>query len=219
MILVSAKHEKRWALLKVWIVLFGLIILSQKDLSADECRGKHILSEKTCVGDKLDTEENKLYQMINQYRVQNGNPSIPTSPSLNLVANRHVRDVAENSHLYSRKGQNWIHGWSNCNYDANHINTFSCMWEAPKRLGTPYPGIGFENFLGSPDPQYRDFIMTAQYAFHTWQNSRLHNEVILNQGKWQKYKWNGLGIGIYKGYAAVWFGAEHDPLSAREKVK
>ncbi len=217
--LIGTKSEKMWTLLKVWIVLLGLMILSQKDLSADECHGKHILSEKNCVGDKLEAEENKLYQMINQYRVQNGISSISASLSLNLVANRHVRDVAENSNLYSRKGQNWIHGWSNCHYDANNINTFSCMWEAPKRLGTPYPGIGFENFCGSPDPKYRDFIMTAKYAFDTWQKSRLHNEIILNQGKWQKYKWNALGIGIYKGYAALWFGAEHDPLSAREKWK
>jgi hypothetical protein len=203
--------------LKILFFALGLIILSQNVTYANECHGQNILSEKTCIGDELDVEENKLYQMINQYRIQNGLSSIPSAPSLNLVANRHVLDIAENSNYYARDGQNWLHGWSNCPYDANKGNTFSCMWEAPKRLGTPYPGFGYENFCGSPDAKYQHFIITAEYALKTWQKSMLHNEVILNQGRWKKYQWNAIGIGIYKGYAALWFGAEHDPLSSLEK--
>jgi len=44
-----------------------------------------------------------------------------------------------------------------------------------------------------------------------------YQEVILNHGRWKKYQWNAIGVGIYKGYAALWFGVEHDPLSSIEK--
>jgi hypothetical protein len=204
-------------LLTTILVLSGIILLFQKMADAEECRGPKILSVKHCNGDELESEEKNLHQMINQYRAQYQLSSIPSSPSLNLVANRHVRDVAENHDLYSRSGLHWIHGWSNCPYDAYDTHTLPCMWEAPKRLRTPYPGMGFEIFCGSPDAKYRHFIMTADYALNTWKKSSHHREVILNRGRWQKYQWNAIGVGMYKGYAALWFGAEHDPLASGKK--
>jgi hypothetical protein len=199
------------------LILSGVIMLFQKSTDAEDCRGPKILSVKSCDGDELENEERKLYQMISQYRAEYRLSSIPSSLSLNLVANRHVRDVADNFDRISRKGQHWLHGWSDCSYDANDTHTLPCMWEAPKRLRTPYPGIGFEIFCGNPDAKYQKFIMTADYAFNTWKKSSHHRDVILNRGKWQKYKWNAIGTGIYKGYAALWFGAEPDPLGSGKK--
>jgi hypothetical protein len=204
-----------YSLVKTILFFLGVIMLFQEMADASECHGPKILSSKTCVGDGLEAEEEKLYRMINEYRAQHGLPSIPSSPSLNLVANRHARDLFENNQLYARNGLYWVHGWSNCPYDNDNLKTLRCMWEAPKRLRTPYPGIGFEILCGSPDEKYQNFIMTADEAFNTWKKSSLHREVILNRGRWEKYQWKAIGVGIYKGYAAVWFGQEPDPLSGR----
>lgn len=167
-----------------------------------ECRGQQILQARACAGDGTDREERKLHQLVNQYRAQNGLPAIPLSPSLSLVANRHVRDLEENI------GQ-LTHGWSNCPYSGNNRSTWPCMWEAPQRLGTPYPGNGYENAHGGRG----GYRASADSALRGWQGSSAHNAVILNQGIWENRPWNALGIGIYKGYAVLWFGEEPDPLN------
>ncbi len=202
--------------IKKILFLFALILFPLSVVDGRDCQGQKILSQKTCEGDGLEAEEIKLYHMLNEYRDAHGLSAIPSSPSLSLVANRHVRDLAQNIRSYARDGLHWIHGWSNFPYDANDERTFRCMWEAPKRLKTPYPGFGFEILCGDPDVKYKDFIMSATYAFSTWKKSRLHRDVILNQGTWKSYSWKAMGIGIYKGYAAVWFGREPDPLSKKD---
>ena len=56
------------------------------------CNARQILQPGNCIGDDLDALEIELAKHINDYRLQNGLPAIPLSPSLSLVANRHVRD-------------------------------------------------------------------------------------------------------------------------------
>ncbi|MDH4226488.1 MAG: CAP domain-containing protein [Deltaproteobacteria bacterium] len=188
----------------------GPAIVYQGDATAGaECRGTEVLTEKACAGDELNAEEKKFLKLLNDYRAKHKLPPVPASPSLSLVANRHVRDVAENHRQYSKKGENWLHGWSDCDYDAANNSTYKCMWEAPKRLGTQYAGYGFENFFGGIE--YGGYIVTAEGALKGWQGSRLHNAVILNKGVWEKHPWKAVGIGFYKGYAALWFGEEDDP--------
>jgi hypothetical protein len=179
--------------------LFQLQQLAQR---GGDCRGQQILQAQTCAGDGLEPEEAKLYQMVNQYRAQNGLPPIPLSKSLTLVANRHVLDLAKNIGSLT-------HGWSDCAYDAGNSSTWPCMWEAPQRLGTAYSGRGYENAHGGSG-RYR---ASAASALRGWQRSSPHNAVILNQGIWQGKQWNALGIGIYRGYAVLWFGEEPDPAN------
>ena len=176
--------------------------------AATECYGQQILTLESCIGDEVDSEESRLHQLINEYRAQHGLSAIPTSPSLSLVANRHIRDLVNNIALYSRDGENWLHGWSDCAYDAHNQETYACMWQAPQRLGTTYPDYGYENLCGSPE--YPNYMMTADYALECWQGSSAHDAVILNQNIWETHPWNALGIGIYKGYAVLWFGEAVD---------
>lgn len=150
--------------------------------------------------DGLEAEEQQLYNLINQYRAQNGLPAIPLSRALTLVANRHVVDLQENIGTLT-------HGWSDAPYDANNPNTYPNMWEAPQRFNTGYPGNGYENAFGGSG----GYVATAQDAFNSWINSPLHNAVILNQGTWQSKSWDALGVGLYGGYGALWFGDEPDP--------
>ena len=164
------------------------------------CQGQAILQAQSCVGDGLEPEEEKLYRLINDYRAQNRLPAIPRSPALNLVANRHVRDLAGNLRKLT-------HGWSNCPYNASDQTTYPCMWEAPKRLHTNYPGMSYEN------AHFKSGGATAESALSSWQNSTAHKAVILSQGVWHDYNWQAIGVGIYQDYAVIWFGKEADPSS------
>jgi uncharacterized protein YkwD len=44
----------------------------------------------------------------------------------------------------------------------------------------------------------------------SWKGSPGHNAVILNEGIWSDSNWKAIGVGIYKGYAVIWFGEEPD---------
>lgn len=156
--------------------------------------------------DGLEEEEAKLYDLINDYRAENGLPPIPASNALTTVANRHVQDVAENQRILSLDDPRNPHSWSYGAYDGSDSSTWPNMWTAPQRLNTGYPGNGYENFARTT----ADF-MSAEQALETWKNSPPHNAVILNQGIWSDRPWNALGVGIYKGFAALWFGEEPDP--------
>lgn len=168
-----------------------------------ECDRRQILTAASCSGDGLSREEQRLYQQLNSYRQENGLPSIAWSPSLNLVANRHVQDLALNI-------GDLTHGWSNCPYSASNRSTYPCMWSAPQRLGTAYPGNGYENAYSTSAGEVR-----AVSALRSWQGSRPHNAVMLNQGQWSDGTWRAVGVGIYRGYAVLWFGEEEDPAASR----
>jgi uncharacterized protein YkwD len=163
------------------------------------CQGAQILTATACAGDGLEPEEAQLYNMVNQYRAQHNLPPVPLSKSLTLVANRHTRDLDENIGKLT-------HGWSNCPYDARNSNSYYCMWLAPKRFQTAYPGYGYENAYAVYGGN-----ATAAGALQGWINSSAHRHVILNQGIWQSHPWNAVGISIHKGYAVIWFGEEADP--------
>ncbi len=167
-----------------------------------DCDKNEILKPGRCDGDELDGKETQLAALINQYRTQNHLEAIPLSSSLSLVANRHVRDMYFNIKTLS-------HDWSNCPISGG----WNCMWDAPKRLGTRYPGQGYENAYGSQETGIADVAGILE-AWKEHGNGP-HNDVILNRSIWQDKKWQALGIGIYKGYAVMWVGSEVDVAETR----
>jgi len=161
---------------------------------------------------KLSTEEEKLYNGIMAYRQENNLPKIPLSKSLTFVAQSHCHDLFNNkpdvteecnAHSWSDKG-----AWTSCCYTKDHKQA-SCMWNKPGEL-TPYKHTGFEIACGQNDNRLGDFVMTADFALKSWQGSSGHNAVIMNQAPWDDNTWNAIGIGIYKGFAMVWFGTQTD---------
>ena len=163
------------------------------------------------VSQDLSDEELKLYTMINDYRNSKGLKNIPISKSLTFVAQTHVRDLMNNKpyegancniHSWSNKGD-----WTPCCYTSNHARA-KCMWDKPKEL-TSYKGTGFEISTRTWSEQI-EIEITAEKVLQNFKGSSGHNSVIINQGKWHKYKWNAIGIGIYKEFAVVWFGKEKD---------
>lgn len=160
--------------------------------------------------EELTQEEMKLYTIIMQYRKANGLPSIPISKSLNIVAQTHVRDLVHNkpdrgkcnAHSWSSNGK-----WSSCCYTPDHAAA-RCIWDKPREL-TNYKGNGYEIAVGDNDC-CSDFVMTADYALKSWKASPGHNSLIVNKSTWADYHWKAIGIGLYRGFAVVWFGEEED---------
>lgn len=202
-----------------WVAVFGSEnntnpntkpLPNRSDLR-DKCRGQQWLTQTVCPNDDLNEEEAKLYRLINQYRTRQQLPKIPHSDALNQVANRHVHDLEENAALYNHNGEDWRFGWSNCAYDGSSPQTFSCLWNAPQRLKTNYQSIAHEIICGGEGD------ITAEEAFKCWQNSPANLELITNQGIWRNYLWQAIGVGLYKGYAVLWFGEEPDQVNIPKK--
>lgn len=170
-------------------------------------------SDRQQSGDvRLSEEELKLYNLIMEYREEKGLSHIPLSSSLTYVAQQHCRDLADNKpdrkekcnpHSWSNKGE-----WKGCCYTVDHKNA-ECMWEKPGEM-TNYTTEGYEIAAGSSDPEFDDYVMTAAYAVEGWKKSKHHNNVMINKGIWKDSEWKAIGIGIYKGFATVWFGTSVD---------
>ena len=152
----------------VVVSVASFLAISPSALHAQsECNARQILQPGNCIGDDLDALEIELAKQINDYRLRNGLPAIALSPALSLVANRHVRDLAMNIGKLT-------HDWSNC-----AMTDSNCMWKAPQRLGTSYPGNGFENAYGRP----KGSPASPAAIFESWKEggNGPHNDVFLNR--------------------------------------
>ena len=165
----------------------------------------------------ISEEEKKMYKLLMAYRVENNLPEIPLSKSLTFVAQQHCKDLYHNqpdkpkecnAHSWSANG-----AWTACCYTSDHKQA-SGMWKKPAEL-TQYTGNGFEIACGSSKVN-GDYNMTAEYAVESWKESSGHNNVILNQDVWNDFPWGAIGVGIYKGFACVWFGQQEDPAGVIE---
>ena len=160
-----------------------------------------VYSQNTCI----TKEEKRLYDLINEYRKENGLEKIPLSVSLTIVAQAHVKDLQDNQpvkgdcnlHSWSGKGK-----WKSCCYTDDHAKA-TCMWNKPSEL-TNYKGYGFEIACQGFDSD------KALSAINMWKDSSPHNAVILNSCQWKTTEWKAIGIGIYGDYAVIWFGKEED---------
>jgi uncharacterized protein YkwD len=159
----------------------------------------------------LTSEEQKLYDLLMDYRKSKNLPSIALSSSLTIVAQTHAKDLALNNPVKGRcNAHSWSDqgDWTECCYTSDHKNA-ECMWSKPAEL-TNYTGAGYEiaaRYI-TKDPTIK---MTAKEAIAGWKKSSGHNMVILNTSKWKTANWQAIGIGIYNGAACVWFGEEKDP--------
>lgn len=159
----------------------------------------------------LTENEMRLYKLIMEYRKEKGLPSIPLSTSLSFVAQTHARDIIKNKpnndncnmHSWSSNGN-----WSSCCYTRDHKQA-ECMWKKPMEL-TNYKGYGYEISFSVYTSADATYTATAEEALRGWKSSQGHNQVIINESIWKDSPWKSIGIGIYQGYACVWFGREAD---------
>jgi uncharacterized protein YkwD len=159
--------------------------------------------EKSIVEVTLSQEEEKLYNLIMEYRKSKKLPAIPLSAKLTMVAQTHARDLADNykfdvknkcnPHSWSKKGK-----WSDCCYTNDHKQA-KCMWDKPREIAQ-YNSNGYEIAY------YSSKGASAEEGLAGWKLSPGHNPLIINDGMWSKVQWKGIGIGIYGEYGIVWFG-------------
>ena len=146
-----------------------------------------------------------------EYRKSKNLPEIPLSPSLSYVAQQHAIDLVQNdptdnncnAHSWSKKGK-----WKSCCYSKDHKNA-KCMWLKPQEM-TDYTGYGYEivtRYLNNKDPNIK---IKPKEALDSWKGSYYHNIVIVNARSWKSLEWKAIGVGMYKGAAAVWFGEVED---------
>lgn len=159
------------------------------------------------IAQDLSSEEQKLYDIIMEYRKANDLPVIPLSKSLTTVAKTHVKDLMTNSpnqgtcnlHSWSDKGN-----WTPCCYTGDH-KRLRCVLNKPREL-TPYQAKAYEIAFWSSSN------VTAIGALKGWKKSKGHNSVIINEDNWHNNNWKAIGIGIFGNYAVVWFGGVLDEL-------
>jgi hypothetical protein len=163
----------------------------------------------------LTPEEMELYHLIMDYRRSRGLPDIPISQSLNIVAKTHARDISFNGPY---KEPCNLHSWSDsrpdlwegCCYTDDHKYAH-CVWKKPSELSN-YKGAGYEIAFWITPVQCR-----AIDALRGWQGSPPHNACMINRGIWRDVTWNAVGIGIYRGFACVWFGKEKDEFEYEDR--
>jgi len=161
----------------------------------------------------LTRAEAELARQLNQYRVSMHLPEIEISASLSVVARLHVYDLSKhyragescNLHSWSKSPY-----WSSCCYTDDHRKA-SCMWDKPREL-TSYKGDGYEIAFYS-NYGYQSPADIAAEALKGWKSSRGHHELIVNRGKWKTAAWKAMGVGVYGGFAVVWFGELPDNSS------
>lgn len=79
------------------------------------------------------------------------------------------------------------------------------MWDKPKEIAG-YNSPGYEIAY------YSSAGANAEEGLKGWQKSPSHNPLLINSGIWKAVEWKGIGVGIYKEYAVVWFGQMKDDL-------
>ena len=164
----------------------------------------------------LNEAEKELASAINAYRSMKKLAPVPLSVSLSQVARLHVLDLAKN---YQIGGKGNMHSWSSdprwrsCCYTDDHRKP-SCMWGKPRGL-TSYTGDGFEiAFYSNHDyTSERDFALDA---LEGWKSSKGHHDLIINRGKWTTVNWQAMGVGVFDGYAVIWFGELPDRAGSPE---
>ena len=161
----------------------------------------------------LSIEEKKLFELVNNYRIDKGLKEIPLSISLTFVAQTHAKDLHNNRPAASDSCNmhSWskTRDWSDCCYDKSHRQK-ECMWDKPKQL-TNYNGKGFELSHGFGQlKEFKGDTVTAESALKGWINSVHHNNVLINKKVWSKIEWNAMGIGIHKDFICLCLGEEKD---------
>ena len=153
----------------------------------------------------ISKSEYRLFELVNQHRVDNDLPELTLSVSLSFVATTHVADLVNNHpdtsicnlNSWSDKGD-----WTPCCHN-NYVPKSECILGKPKEL-TNYRGEGHELAYWEPAMVIPDSLVSF------WASIKETNDFLLNEDKWNKYKWRAVGVGMLEGYAVIWVGEFSD---------
>ncbi len=178
------------------VILFFLSVVGSLSAQTD----KTIPSE-FCIS----AEDNKLYESINLFLIENGQKELSLSKSLSYVANLHITDLLQNHpdtsicnlSSWSDKGE-----WTACCYNK-YVPNQDCMWDKPKEL-TNFKYRGYELALFFEEDFTSDTVMQLLLS------SNAVIDMLLTKGDYSKKKWVCMGLAINKEYASIWFAQRAD---------
>lgn len=182
--------------LRLSLVAAVLAALYVHAFAQGNCTGAQIFSSSNCRGDEISAEEKNLIEIVNKYRVANGQSELRASTSLSMVANRRMLDLKQNLKTLT-------HSWSNCPYELSDKKTWKCLENSPERLNSGYKGQGYETLYRTSKGR-----ATPVAALDAWKKSSLHNSIILNGGIFKDMNWEEFGVAIDGEFAAMWFGSK-----------
>ncbi len=145
----------------------------------------------------ISKDEKQLIQLINSYRRKKGLKSVPVSRAMSLVADKHVRELNDEI-------KDLTHSWVDCQYKSSNPKTYECMWNKPKEIAG-YPDRGYECAFGQWGASF-----SPEDVLKGWQDSKGHNQIIVNKGIWKDSDWKAIGVAIYGNYAVLWLGETKD---------
>ena len=150
-----------------------------------------------------ETEEAKIFKLINEYRIKNGKKSLAYCDSLTYVAKVHAEDLFLNFSIENKDC--YLHSWSNntkwtggCIPQAG-TQDWRIMWNKPKEL----TGMGAKGYEISLMYTPKETPCDATVVVKQWINSTGHRNCILEKGWPRPFK--RMGVGIFRGVATVWF--------------
>ncbi len=184
--------------LKEILVFFVILITILPTKAAEFCSPE--FSADT-LNPWISQNENILYNMINDMRLQNKLPAIPLSPELCKVAQVHIADLIKykpqdrgcSLHSWSGSGK-----WTAC-CNTKEVFGIQCMKSKPREI-TGYKGDGYELIYWGEDKA------TPADAAALWKQVDASADMILSRAKWIGYDWKAMGVGIHEGYAILWLG-------------
>jgi hypothetical protein len=153
------------------------------------------------------SEHQKMIDLVNEYRAQNGKPPVPTGYWLTATAMLHTIDRRDNG-FPNTYGCTSGHSWSGasslfsgpCCYSGAN---WQCMGMKPSEISSGrYTGIGYEDWVQAG---------SVEQALNAWKGSPSHNDVILNLNGWAGSPWGAIGAGYCGGFYGLWFSTTPDP--------
>ncbi|MBI9035953.1 MAG: SPOR domain-containing protein [Bacteroidales bacterium] len=153
----------------------------------------------------ISENDKALFESFNKYRLEQDLPKLELSRALSYVANTHVKDLFFNQpykrncsmHSWSDKGR-----WTPLCFDTSSPN-YKGMTAKPREL-TYYRSDAYEIIF------FTNIEMSMEDILKQWAALDASKDLILQKGKWAKYKWTSIGIGTFKGYSCVWLGTAKD---------
>ncbi|CAF1261507.1 unnamed protein product [Didymodactylos carnosus] len=163
----------------------------------------------------MDAKEKEIFTLINAHRQRYGLSLLQPSVNLAHVAYTHAIDIIDNSpdvnggnmHSWSNKGK-----WKPVTYTSDHRYAH-LMWSKPSEISN-YKFNGFEISFGYAQNVRKTMTVDPTVAVNSWKNSPGHNDVMIQQGSFASTPMKAMGVGVYKGYACVWFGQQLDTYPA-----
>jgi hypothetical protein len=191
-------HKKKLNTLFVKNLIIIAVLILAIDMQGQQNRK---VPKDFCISE----DENRLFESINLFIVENGGKSLSLSKSLSYVARTHINDLSQNRpdtsvcnlSSWSDKGN-----WTACCYNP-YILDPDCMWDKPKQI-TEFRYRGYELALYFEEEFNSDTVMLMLYS------SKFALDMLLTKGEYSSKKWDCMGVGINNNYSSIWFAQRPD---------